>query len=157
MMDFQRKIEKENKAAHNIKKKILMYNAANDISNPKAVKITFKSKGSSKRVSPNITAGLTFLIDFYQPKIRRNNDGDLKLFSSDNPNLLKRRKSQDGGDAHVKKVPLDFQDLFELKQKLLVPHSKKSNDNVLNWMFDSKEKLNDLKRTPSPSKAANKK
>ena len=100
---------------------------------------------------------MIIFIDFYQPKTRRNNDGDLKLFSSDNPNLLKRRKSQDGGDAHIKKAPLDFQDLFELKQKLLVPHAKKSNDNVLNCMFDSKEKLNDLKRTPSPSKTANKK
>ena len=43
MMDFQKKIEKENKAAHNIKKKILMYNAANDISNSKVSKyICFK-------------------------------------------------------------------------------------------------------------------
>ena len=89
---------------------------------------------------------------------KKNNRNDkYQLFSNDNP-LLRRRKSQDGEDNLVdKKVPLDFQDLFELKQKLIVPHAKKSNDNVHDFLFDSKEKLSNVKRTPSPSKNITKK
>lgn len=55
-----------------------------------------------------------------------------------NPNLLKRRRSQDGLDQNKKKQTLDFNDLFNLKQKLIGAKAKgnKFNDNRSNDKSD---------------------
>ena len=58
MMEFQRKIVKENKIAQDIKKRILMYNAGNDINiNNKSLNFANRNNWNNKRESPNIVAG----------------------------------------------------------------------------------------------------
>lgn len=51
------------------------------------------------------------------------------------------------------KAPLDFQDYFELKQKLIMPKAKKSKEDVVKSM-NCREDMNRINFSSSPTKTA---
>lgn len=56
-----------------------------------------------------------------------------------NPNL-KRRRSQEGIELEKKKQPLNFEDLFNLKQKLLGNTKHSTGKDLSNFLDDEKQK-----------------
>lgn len=55
---------------------------------------------------------------------------DISLIN--NPNIIKRRKSQEiACESKANKNVYDFETLFELKQNLILPSKKKYNYNII--------------------------
>ena len=79
----------------------------------------------------------------------------LAMFSSQNPNLIKRRGSQ-GATQVKKKRCLDFEDLFNLKQKLIGVNKKKSSMDVSQFNSITENPLDNLHFTTSPTKIKSK-
>lgn len=129
-MEVQKQMEKDKLRAQNIKKGIFKYCALNVSAN--------NLKGISKKpkeANPALATSMAF--------------GGLKIFS-ENPNLLKRRRSQN--ESHrEKKRPLDFEDLFNLKQKLIGVNKKKSSNNLVN-ITDGQPMLDRSVFSESPTK-----
>lgn len=72
----------------------------------------------------------------------------LSIFTA-NPNILQRRRSQDGPVTVKKAKPLEFEDLWNLKQKLISTKKKQDDDDSL---YGSKEEMKHATFSPSPTK-----
>ncbi|CAI2360343.1 unnamed protein product [Moneuplotes crassus] len=94
MIDYQNQLNSENLRAHNIKQAIQKQNEVL-LSNPNFKKLK-------------------------KPNLKLETSVVLKKFGLvNNANIQKRRRSQDGVIAEKKNKPLDFNDMFNLKQKLI--------------------------------------